>query len=282
MKPKKSITPKPKSNKGFKLRSHVRISIEDLNWLVEQEPCVKHLYLECAKSEQFGDHPRELSSTLSINSFKKAAKALQGKGLFEFEPIAGKLPSGKTGVIGYRVKNLHGSSNHSYWRINTDVDDIVDENETVTASKFDDDDQVLTLDDQNLTLTEAESIDTASFQFSSQPFSQEKEIKNKEKTAKRGSVERPKLAKDKNYLRPRQIGMVNFDLVTTWEQIQYCLSTIKSSAYVSITWHWEDLDDFVQVYITEERITREDFEEMKLDCSYSYVSQEYNSVKWLN
>lgn len=247
------------NKKGFKLRPHVRVSVEDLEWLIDQEPCVKHLYLECAKAEQFGDHQRELTTTLSVNSFKKAAKTLQSKGLFEFEPIAGKLPSGKTGVIGYRVKNLHGSTNYKYWRINTEVEDIADENQAVTASNFDDDCQVLMLERQNLTLTEAESIDTASFENPSQPFSQEKEIKNKEKTVRDGQDEMPKL---KN-LRARKISGITFNLETTWQKVEECLSASRTSSMVLVTWYWEDLQDFLDVFIAEGKITHEDVELLK-------------------
>ncbi len=101
------------------IRPHCKISIEDVDWVLEQAPCVQQLYLECIRAEQYGGAAHELKTNLTYKSFQKASAILSAQGLFQFEELFGRLPSGRPGLIGYRVRNLHGYYNRFYWESST-------------------------------------------------------------------------------------------------------------------------------------------------------------------
>ncbi|MBD2731174.1 hypothetical protein H6G96_33875 [Nostoc sp. FACHB-892] len=53
---------------------------------------------------------------------QKAGAALTAQGLFQFEEVFGRLPSGRPGLISYRVRNLHGYYNRFYWESSTSAE----------------------------------------------------------------------------------------------------------------------------------------------------------------
>lgn len=81
---------------------------EDWDWIADQDPCVQQLWIECWRVEKFGNGFKTLETELSDRSFRKAKKVLEGV-LFEFEPIIKVGDSGRAGIVGWKVRNLHGS-----------------------------------------------------------------------------------------------------------------------------------------------------------------------------
>ncbi len=101
------------------IKPHCKISIEDINWVRQQPPCVQQLWLDSVAAEQFGGAAHKLETNLTYKSLQKAGAALTAQGLFQFEEVFGRLPSGRPGLIGYRVRNLHGYYNRFYWESST-------------------------------------------------------------------------------------------------------------------------------------------------------------------
>ncbi|MBD2458527.1 hypothetical protein H6G80_31235 [Nostoc sp. FACHB-87] len=101
------------------VRPHCKISIEDINWVRQQPPCVQQLWLDSVAAEQFGGSAHKLETNLTYKSLQKAGAALTAQGLFQYEEVFGRLPSGRPGLIGYRVRNLHGYYNRFYWESST-------------------------------------------------------------------------------------------------------------------------------------------------------------------
>lgn len=101
------------------IRPHCKISIEDINWVRQQPPCVQQLWLDSVAAEQFGGSAHKLDTNLTYKSLQKAGAALMAQGLFQYEEVFGRLPSGRPGLIGYRVRNLHGYYNRFYWESST-------------------------------------------------------------------------------------------------------------------------------------------------------------------
>jgi hypothetical protein len=101
------------------IRPHCKVSIEDINWVRQQPPSVQQLWLDSVAAEQFGGAAHKLDTNLTYKSFQKAGAALTAQGLFQFEEVFGRLPSGRPGLIGYRVRNLHGYYNRFYWESST-------------------------------------------------------------------------------------------------------------------------------------------------------------------
>ncbi|BAY41449.1 hypothetical protein NIES2111_58450 (plasmid) [Nostoc sp. NIES-2111] len=108
---------KPSDEKS--IRPHCKISIEDINWVRQQAPCVQQLWLDSVAAEQFGGAAHKLDTNLTYKSMQKAGAALTAQGLFQYEEVFGRLPSGRPGLIGYRVRNLHGYYNRFYWELST-------------------------------------------------------------------------------------------------------------------------------------------------------------------
>ncbi|UKP00984.1 hypothetical protein [Nostoc sp. UHCC 0870] len=108
-----------KSSEEKSVRPHCKISIEDINWVRQQPPCVQQLWLDSVAAEQFGGAAHKLDTNLTYKSFQKAGAALTAQGLFQYEEVFGRLPSGRPGLIGYRVRNLHGYYNRFYWESST-------------------------------------------------------------------------------------------------------------------------------------------------------------------
>lgn len=106
-----------KSDEKKLVRPHCKVSIEDVNWVRKQSPAVQQLWLDCIAVEQFGGSHHTLDTNLSYNAISKAKKALLEKNLFDFKPIREGLPSGRSGVVGYQVQNLHGYYNKHYWEL---------------------------------------------------------------------------------------------------------------------------------------------------------------------
>ena len=113
-------------------RPHCKVSIDDVNWVRQQPPCVQQLWLDCIAAEQYGGAAHKLDTNLSRNSFIKASAVINGAGLFEFEEVRSKTQSGRSGVTGFRVKNLHGYFNRHYWE-NFDNQPLTPESQAVTA-----------------------------------------------------------------------------------------------------------------------------------------------------
>ena len=105
-------------SKDKSIKLHCKISIEDINWVRQQPPCVQQLWLDSVAAEQFGGTAHKLETNLTYKSFQKAGVALSAQGLFQFEEVFGRLPSGRPGLIGHRVRNLHGYYNRFYWESN--------------------------------------------------------------------------------------------------------------------------------------------------------------------
>lgn len=103
-----------KNQKVF-VKPHCKVSIEDINWVRKQPPCVQQLWLDCIAAEQFGGAPHDLETEVCYNSLQRAKTALAERGLFEFEPKFQKPVGGRSRVVGFRVKNLHGYYNKHYW-----------------------------------------------------------------------------------------------------------------------------------------------------------------------
>ncbi|MEH1810711.1 hypothetical protein [Nostoc sp.] len=101
------------------IRPHCKVSIEDINWVRQQPPSVQQLWLDSVAAEQFGGSAHKLDTSLTYKSFQKAGAALTAQGLFQFEEVFGRLPSGRPGLISYRVRNLHGYYNRFYWESST-------------------------------------------------------------------------------------------------------------------------------------------------------------------
>ena len=118
----KQQTKKPASEDKT-IRPHCKISIEDINWIRQQSPCVQQLWLDSVAAEQFGGAAHKLDTNLTYKSFQKAGAALNAQGLFQFEEVFGRLPSGRPGLIGYRVRNLHGYYNRFYWESSNSRDE---------------------------------------------------------------------------------------------------------------------------------------------------------------
>ncbi|WP_104900873.1 hypothetical protein [Nostoc sp. 'Peltigera membranacea cyanobiont' N6] len=104
------------------IRPHCKVSIEDINWVRQQPPSVQQLWLDSVAAEQFGGSARKLDTNLTYKSFQKAGAALTAQGLFQFEEVFGRLPSGRPGLISYRVRNLHGYYNRFYWESSTSAE----------------------------------------------------------------------------------------------------------------------------------------------------------------
>ncbi|WP_242059366.1 MULTISPECIES: hypothetical protein [Nostoc] len=119
-----------RSSEKATTRPHCKVSIDDVNWIRQQAPCVQQLWLDCVAAEQFGGAAHKLDTNLSRNSFLKASAVINGAGLFEFEEVRSKTQSGRSGVTSYRVKNLHGYFNRYYWE-NFDNQSVTAESQAV-------------------------------------------------------------------------------------------------------------------------------------------------------
>ncbi|QLE53842.1 hypothetical protein FD724_39080 (plasmid) [Nostoc sp. C057] len=104
------------------IRPHCKVSIEDINWVRQQPPSVQQLWLDSVAAEQFGGSAHKLDTNLTYKSLQKAGAALTAQGLFQFEEVFGRLPSGRPGLISYRVRNLHGYYNRFYWESSTSAE----------------------------------------------------------------------------------------------------------------------------------------------------------------
>jgi len=102
-------------NSKPQVKPHCKASIEDIDWIRSQSPCVQQLWLDCIAAKQFGGAEHTLETNLSNNAFKKAKKALEEKGLFSFIDIFERKDSTRAKLSGHRVKNLHGYYNKAYW-----------------------------------------------------------------------------------------------------------------------------------------------------------------------
>ncbi|MEH2029825.1 MAG: hypothetical protein V7K67_09135 [Nostoc sp.] len=146
-------------------RPHCKVSIDDVNWVRQQPPCVQQLWLDCVAAEQYGGAAHKLDTNLSRNSFLKASAVINGAALFEFEEVRSKTQSGRSGVTGFRVKNLHGYFNRHYWE-NFDNQPLTPESQAVTAENQ----QVMPQNHQmmsecqNLTFSEAQTNIQQEFQ----------------------------------------------------------------------------------------------------------------------
>lgn len=123
------------ANADKSIRPHCKVSIEDINWVRQQPPSVQQLWLDSVAAEQFGGSAHKLDTNLTYKSFQKAGAALTAQGLFQFEELFGRLPSGRAGLIGYRVRNLHGYYNRFYWESSTSAETNSCEEKAVHAGE---------------------------------------------------------------------------------------------------------------------------------------------------
>lgn len=117
--------------KARPVRHHIKVSIEDLNWVRSQKSCVQQLWLDCCAAEQFGKQLRKLEANLSDKSFRIARSTLEQQGLFKFEPVCKVTQSGRSAIIGWKVENLHGYYIKAYW------EDLPDKREDLPTEKED-------------------------------------------------------------------------------------------------------------------------------------------------
>ncbi|WP_193200460.1 hypothetical protein [Nostoc sp. MG11] len=119
------------------IRPHCKVSIEDINWVRQQPPSVQQLWLDSVAAEQYGSSAHKLDTNLIYKSLQKAGAALTAQGLFQFEEVFGRLPSGRPGLISYRVRNLHGYYNRFYWESSTSAEtNSCDEKTVHTGEKI--------------------------------------------------------------------------------------------------------------------------------------------------
>ncbi|MFB2769810.1 hypothetical protein ACE1AT_11055 [Pelatocladus sp. BLCC-F211] len=156
---------KRRSSEKAITRPHCKVSIDDVNWVRQQPPCVQQLWLDCIAAEQYGGAAHKLETNLSRNSFIKASAAINAAGLFEFEEVRSKTQSGRSGITGFRVKNLHGYFNRNYWE-NFDNQPLTPESQAVISQNqhLMPDNHQMTSKCQNLTFSEAQSVMQQEFQ----------------------------------------------------------------------------------------------------------------------
>ncbi len=127
----KSVSPSPSKSKAsdqrqarkdsyrekFGNRPHMIIPQEDSEFIETQNLSTIRLWLQCWRSDPYGNRWVRLNHTLSDTSFKRAKKILVEKGLFIFKPEKSIRDLRET--VYYKVMNLHGSRRNDFW-FNTD------------------------------------------------------------------------------------------------------------------------------------------------------------------
>ncbi|MBW4689397.1 MAG: hypothetical protein KME40_30985 [Komarekiella atlantica HA4396-MV6] len=78
---------KGRSSEKASTRPHCKVSIDDVNWVRQQPPCVQQLWLDCIAAEQYGGAAHNLDTNLSRNSFLKASKVLLLRPLYPLSDI---------------------------------------------------------------------------------------------------------------------------------------------------------------------------------------------------
>ncbi len=127
----KSVSPSPSKSKAsdqrktrqdsyrekFGNRPHMIIPQEDSEFIETQNLSTIRLWLQCWRSDPYGNRWVRLNHTLSDTSFKRAKKILVEKGLFIFKTEKSIRDLRET--VYYKVMNLHGSRRNDFW-FNTD------------------------------------------------------------------------------------------------------------------------------------------------------------------
>ncbi len=127
----KSVSPSPSKSKAsaqrqtrqdsyrekFGNRPHMIIPQEDSEFIETQNLSTIRLWLQCWRSDPYGNRWTTLNHDLPDSSFRKAKKILADKGLFVFEPKKSMRDGRETAY--WLVKNLHGARRNDFW-INTD------------------------------------------------------------------------------------------------------------------------------------------------------------------
>ncbi len=90
---------------------------EDSEFIETQNLSTIRLWLQCWRSDPYGNRWTTLNHDLPDSSFRKAKKILADKGLFVFEPKKSMRDGRETAY--WLVKNLHGARRNDFW-INTD------------------------------------------------------------------------------------------------------------------------------------------------------------------
>ncbi len=101
----------------FGNRPHMIIPQEDSEFIETQKLSTIRLWLQCWRSDPYGNRWVRLNHTLSDTSFKRAKKILVEKGLFIFKTEKSIRDLRET--VYYKVMNLHGSRRNDFW-FNTD------------------------------------------------------------------------------------------------------------------------------------------------------------------
>ncbi|MDJ0903399.1 MAG: hypothetical protein QNJ55_31825 [Xenococcus sp. MO_188.B8] len=160
----KSVSPSPSKSKAsdqrqarkdsyrekFGNRPHMIIPQEDSEFIETQNPSTIRLWLQCWRSDPYGNRWTTLNHDLPDSSFRKAKKILADKGLFVFEPKKSMRDGRETAY--WLVKNLHGARRNDFW-INTDSQVNSDaQDRTVDAQDRTVDAQDRTVDAQDRTV----------------------------------------------------------------------------------------------------------------------------------
>lgn len=97
-------------------RKFHKLYTEDAQWLLTQSPCVKTLWVEAAASaDPFAYRWRTMmDTTLKETAFRKARKALEEHGLFQFRKIRDRRDARIT--VGWEVLNLREYSEGSLYQ----------------------------------------------------------------------------------------------------------------------------------------------------------------------
>lgn len=104
-----SRQPHPNGNSGKEKFSIVKDS--DWEWALNQHHTVSMLWMECWKSDPFGDRFSCLvtKSNISSSNFRQAKKILQDSRLFEFKPVQERSSSGQLKTVSWLIRNTKGS-----------------------------------------------------------------------------------------------------------------------------------------------------------------------------
>lgn len=127
----KSITYSGKYN-----RPHVIVPLEDIDFILEQNPATIRLWLESIRRDQYGSRFIEFHTKLGKSAFAASRKILKDANLAEYKVDTNKQDNRKTER--WLVKNLHGSRFLGYWKLgkleatDTDLESIDMELESTT------------------------------------------------------------------------------------------------------------------------------------------------------
>ncbi len=130
----KSVSPSPSKSKAsaqrqtrqdsyrekFGNRPHMIIPQEDSEFIETQKLSTVKLWLQCWRSDPYGNRWMPLNHSLKSSSFWEAKKILSERGLFLFKPDR-SIRDGRETVC-WLVLNLHGARRNDYWLESADLE----------------------------------------------------------------------------------------------------------------------------------------------------------------